>query len=228
VRIKKQGKEKEFAMAKYCDTQVLERNWFEWLVSSNTPGIEPLREKKVLWTLIIGTLQDSEIQDPCYETRVHYIIPGNINFGTFGDTVTWIMPHSITTEQLKAQGYYLESPMTQSWQAMLQDIAKMCNGVASKFHQPSAEETNNLASEALVQVISKIARGRLKYTPGKAPVFNLLTTTIHRCIYSILSKDQRQKRNFTAFADNLAIEEGGAVRARCSRTYQCRRVKIDL
>jgi DNA-directed RNA polymerase specialized sigma24 family protein len=137
------------------------------------------------------------------------------------------MPCNTTIEQLKEQGYYLESPTTQSWQAMLQDIAKMCNGVASKFHQQSIEETNNLASEALVQVISKIARGRLKYTPGKAPVFNLLTTTIHRCIYSILSKDKRQKKNFTTFADNLVIEEGSAVRARCSRTYPRHRVKID-
>jgi hypothetical protein len=213
-------------MAKYCDTQILERNWFEWLVSSNTPSIEQLRVKGVLWTLIIGMLPDSEIQDPCCETRLHYIIPGNIHFCTMGDKITWMLPSNLTIEQAKEQGYYCEQSTTASWQAMLQDIAKMCQGVASKFNQQSAEETNNLASDALVQVISKIARGKLKYTPGRAPVFNLLTTTIHRCIYSILSKDTRQRKNFTAFADNLVIEDTGAVRA-YSRTRLGSRVKID-
>lgn len=214
-------------MAKYCDTQVLERNWFEWLVSSNTPSIEHLRINKVLWTLIIGILPDSKIPDPCFATRLHYIISDNIIFCTTNDIVTWVMPGNLSIEQLKEKGYYLEPTMTESWQAMLQDIAKMCNGVASKFNQQSIEETNNLASEALVQVISKIARGRLRYTPGRAPVFNLLTTTIHRCIYSILSKDTRQKKNFAAFADHLAVEEAGTVRTSYSRTHRKARVKID-
>ena len=214
-------------MAKYCDTQILERNWFEWLVSSNTPSIESLRSKGMLWTLIIGMLPDSKIPDPCYETRLHYIVPGNIKFCTTGDAVNWLMPSNCSIVQIIAQGYYLEPPISQSWQAMLQDVAQMCKGIASKFNQQSAEETNNLASEAFVQVISKIARGKLRYTPGRAPVFNLLTTTIHRCIYSILSKDTRQKKNFAAFADNLIIEETGAVRASCSRAGLRSRVKID-
>ena len=218
---------KELLVAKYCDTQILERNWFEWLVSSNTPGIESLRTKNVLWTLIIGMLPNSEIHDPCYETRLHYILPGNITFCTTGDIVDWIAPGRLSKEQIVAQGYYLEPPMSQSWQAMLQDIVKMCNGIASKFNQQSTEETNNLASEAFVQVISKIARGKLRYTPGRAPVFNLLTTTIHRCIYSILSKDTRQKKNFAAFADNLVIEEAGAARVSYSRADLRSRVKID-
>jgi hypothetical protein len=212
-------------MAKYCDTQVLERNWFEWLVSSNTPGIESLRAKGVLWTLIIGMIPNSKIQDPCFETRLHRIIPGNIQFCTVGDDVSWIMTGNFNTEQTKDQGYYLEPTTSQSWQNMLQDIAKMCNGVASKFNQQSVEETNNLASEALVQVISKIARGKLKYTPGRAPVFNLLTTTIHRCIYSVLSKDARQKKNFIAFADNLIIED--CDRLLTNRTGLRSRVNID-
>ena len=214
-------------MAKYCDSQQLERNWFEWLVSSNTPSMEVLRSKGVLWTQIVGTIPNTKIQDPCHETRLHFIIPGNIKFCTTGEIVDWIVLDNSSKAEIERQGFYLEPPTTQSWQAMLQDIAKMCKGIASKFNQPSPEETENLASEALLQVVSKISRGRLKYTPGRAPVFNLLTTTIHRCIYSILSKDTRQKKNFTSFADNLVIEEAGVVRTSYSRTHQKRRVKID-
>ena len=36
-------------------------------------------------------------------------------------------------------------------------------------------------------------------------MFNLLTTTIHRCIYSALSKDKRQHRNLVALTDNLLV-----------------------
>jgi hypothetical protein len=165
--------------------------------------MEQLRLKGLLWTFVIGNIPNTKIQDPNYRTRLHFIIPGNIKFCTTDDTVDWIMPANLNTEDAQRQGYYLEPPTSKSWQAMLQDIAKMCSGIASNFNQPSVEETENLASDAFVQVISKISRGKLIYTPGRAPVFNLLTTTIHRCIYSILSKNTRQKKNFTTFADNL-------------------------
>lgn len=206
MRIVKKNGKLRCAMAKYCDTQVLERNWFEWLVSSDTPSIEHLREQGMLWTLVIGTLPGSQIQDPTYETRLHYITTGVI-FCTTKDKIDWCMRRKISSEQLASEGYYCEPTKLHSWQAMLQDIAQICSGIANKFNQQSIEETNNLAGEALLQVTSKLARGRLKYTPGKAPVFNLLTTTIHRCIYSILSRDTRQKKNFSTFVDNFVARE---------------------
>ena len=96
--------------------------------------------------------------------------------------------------------------MLQCWHSLLKDIAAMCAGIVCKFNQPSEEAKASLANEAFVQVASKLQRGRLKYMPGRAPVFNLLTTTIHRCIYSALSKDKRQRRNLVALTENLLID----------------------
>jgi len=81
-----------------------------------------------------------------------------------------------------------------SWHAMLRDIDKMCQGIAMKFKQPTDEERLDLANEALLQVTNKLVKGKLVYIPGKAPVFNLLTTTIHRCMYSIMNRRSNRKQ----------------------------------
>lgn len=214
-------------MARYCDSQKLERSWFEWLVAANTPSIEPLRVKNVLWTLVIGRISEGKIPDPCHQTRLHYIIPGAISFCTTNDIVDWVAPGKLGQDEIEQQGYYREAPIAIHWQAMLKDISAMCNGIASKFNQPSIDATENLASEAFLQVASKLSRGKLKYTPGKAPVFNLLTTTIHRCIYSVLSKESRQRRNTISLTDTSVIEDGAVRRTSSIKSYKKFRVNID-
>jgi len=94
---------------------------------------------------------------------------------------------------LLKDGYILDAETGKSWESMLIDINKMCLGIASKFHQKTAEELNDLANEALLQVANKLYTDRLVYTPGRAPVFNLLTTTIHRCMFSIMNKRKNQR-----------------------------------
>lgn len=96
-------------------------------------------------------------------------------------------------ERLIQDGYLLENDTTTSWNSMLEDINKMCLGIATKFHQKTPEEMNDLANEALIQVLNKLVSDKLVYTPGRAPVFNLLTTTIHRCMFSIMNKRKNQK-----------------------------------
>lgn len=96
-------------------------------------------------------------------------------------------------ETIVQDGYILESDTAESWDSILIDINKMCLGIATRFHQKTTEEMNDLANEALLQVINKLVTNRLVYTPGRAPVFNLLTTTIHRCMYSIMNKRKNQK-----------------------------------
>ena len=76
-------------------------------------------------------------------------------------------------------------------------------GIATKFRQASEEETNDLANEALSLVTQKLIRKKLVYIPGKAPVFNLLTTTIYRCIYSILNKRKNQREGFQKLVDSM-------------------------
>lgn len=102
---------------------------------------------------------------------------------------------------LKEQGYFQEKPKTESWQNMLVDITNICNGISLKFNLQNNDEYHDLAYAALDQIINKLIRGKLLYIPGKAPVFNLLTTAIHRCMFSILSKNKNQRNHMKKFLD---------------------------
>ena len=104
---------------------------------------------------------------------------------------------------LRRSGYRLEIPTDTSWGVMSEDVRLICLGVARKFNPPSEEERDNLAHEALSQVMTKLALRKLVYTPGMAPVFNLLTTTIHRCMYSIKNRDTKQRKNSAKLANDL-------------------------
>jgi DNA-directed RNA polymerase specialized sigma24 family protein len=94
---------------------------------------------------------------------------------------------------LVEMGYLKEVPSSVSWHAMLEDVSKMCRGISMKFKLRTEDEQMELANAALLEVIKKIADYKLVYTPGRAPVFNLLTTTIHRIMYSIMNRRKAQR-----------------------------------
>jgi hypothetical protein len=96
-----------------------------------------------------------------------------------------------------------ESPSELTWHFMLEDVSKICRGISTKFNLPSEEEQVDLSEDALLQVVNKLIARKLVYTPGRAPVFNLLTTTIHRCMYSIMNKRNKQKQNMFKLASDL-------------------------
>lgn len=100
---------------------------------------------------------------------------------------------------LEAEGYQFEVPESVSWDLMLNDINNMCIGIGMKFHPPNEEELHDLANEALLQVCNKLQNRKLVYTPGLAPVFNLLTTTIYRCMYSICNRKTQQRKGSHKF-----------------------------
>lgn len=81
-----------------------------------------------------------------------------------------------------------------SWSLLLDQIYKMCYGIAVKFHPRSEEERLDLCHETFTLTIEKIKNGKLTFEPGRAPVFNLLTTTIFRHLYSLKNKDNRRRR----------------------------------
>jgi len=227
-------------MSQYCDSKVLEQNWFNWLLSSSVPELEPFRKAGVLWTKVVGTVRRDDgteilrhgvpLADPSYPTRAHCIalghpvylnsyngvpqsagtvfIAGEPTPVTLFDLVSelhllsdaWFhnlgnpLSQHETLPHIEVNGYIREVPEEVSWHAILGDIDKICQGIAMKFKQPSEEERLDLANEALLQVTNKLVNRKLVYTPGKAPVFNLLTTTIHRCMYSIMNRRTNRRQ----------------------------------
>lgn len=94
---------------------------------------------------------------------------------------------------LLEKGFIKEQPTAVSWHGLLADIGKICTGISMRFNLLNDDEYADLSNDALLQVINKLVNNRLVYTPGRAPVFNLLTTTIHRCMYSLLNKKNSQR-----------------------------------
>ena len=227
-------------MAQYCDTKVLEKNWFHWLLSSSVPTLELYRRHGLLWTKVIGADHSSRhLPNPRSPQRSHCIalaqpifvdsddgqhkstgiinidgrqkkvdLPGPDVLSVASDD--WVhrlddiwMQQDTVIPSLKKDGYILELPTEITWHAVLNDINKMCHGIAIRFKQPTEEEQTDLANEALIQVMKKLVAYRLVYTPGRAPVFNLLTTTIHRCMYSIMNKRKTQRNGLQKFCDEV-------------------------
>lgn len=209
-------------MAKYCDSAKLEENWFYWLLAVDSPELDVFRAHGVLWTKVLGHVDGkngAKLVNPSHPEREHCLaIKNPVSFRTTDGKVqmargwahdeVWTSVNNIVTDdgisaQLESQGFLKERTTDQTWHSMLTDINNMCMGIATRFRQASEEETFDLANEALSLVTQKLIRRKLVYIPGKAPVFNLLTTTIYRCIYSILNKRKNQREGFQKLVDSM-------------------------
>lgn len=95
--------------------------------------------------------------------------------------------------ELRQEEYMQERPTDESWHGLLGDIDKICQGIAQRFKPRTEEEHHELSNDALLQVTKKLVDRKLVYTPGRAPVFNLLTTTIYRIMYSIMNRRKTQR-----------------------------------
>jgi hypothetical protein len=88
---------------------------------------------------------------------------------------------------------------SKSWATLSDDIYKICRGVATQFHPRSDEELLELAHHAFVHVMNRIRQGLLTFTPGRAPVFNLLTTAVFRCLYTYKTTEKRKNRKIIRY-----------------------------
>lgn len=236
-------------MSQYCDSKVLETNWFDWLVSSAVPSLEIFRSHGLLWTKVLGKVADKDgsilqksgktFDDPCSPDRMHCIaLPNPVYFRSNHDCPTkgtvvidgksrdidldevaqelsllsdsWLHVHDdmfIVQDKiipsLERDGYKKERPTDITWHAVLTDVSNMCQGIATKFNPPSEDEHMELAQDALLQVVNKLVKRKLVFTPGRAPVFNLLTTTIYRCMYSIKNKGKNQRNGMHKLIDDM-------------------------
>ena len=86
---------------------------------------------------------------------------------------------------------------------MCLEVQKLCEGISRRFFTDQ-DIGKDIEQEAFFRVIEKISLLMLKFIPGKAPVFNFLTTAIHRCIYNYLRKTNRYKKQMDDLKSRLA------------------------
>lgn len=241
-------------MAQYCDSKILEANWFNWLVTAETPALDEYRARGILLTKVLGQVLvptksgGKKFPDPLHPVRSHCIATRTpLYFNSYHSRLgrptvfegsrpiprkgippaASIALHEPTLSRMTAKGYRTERPSTESWQAMTIDIEKMCRGIASKFNLPPDAKAD-LASDALLLVMEKIKSRRLTFTPGRAPVFNLLTTTIHRVIFSILNRDNRTKQKLADVVGQVRYLSAGGCRRPKGKRIVSRRMAGSL
>jgi hypothetical protein len=109
--------------------------------------------------------------------------------------------HYVSSQELEEwwQGWLVtQCPM--AWEEMSNRIYLMCQGIATHFNPRSDDEFQEHVHDAFAQTIQKIKLGKLRFTRGKAPVFNLVTTTVFRILYSKMNRQKKQREHQRKFA----------------------------
>jgi hypothetical protein len=94
-----------------------------------------------------------------------------------------------------------------AWSKMSDMIYQMCGGIATHFNPATQEIHEEHTHDAFMLTIEKIRLGKLRFEPGRAPVFNLLTTTIFRHLYSKMNKEKRRKTHHAKYIEKFINEE---------------------
>jgi len=216
-------------MAHYCDSKVLERNWFLWLLARSAPDLEVYRAGKTLWTrlpeAVLARLKGPRAKgtNPMSGELEHIVVgpEGPLRFMSYcGEVDLDELPDPMDCQHVEdylrledgkhagdylrwEPGFFLEQPIWTSWDAITRDVNRICTGIAAKFTLPTDDDYKELVSEATAHILGKIDVLKLVYTPGLAPVFNLLTTAIWHSMLSALNKKNNAFRKRLKLAENI-------------------------
>lgn len=191
-------------MAKYCDTKLLEAAWARWLFVRQSECLNELRNTGLLLSTPV-TAEKSRHWIVSAEPFEFESVNGDVNPTTIKlASQSSLRPANpdLATKLLQ-EGYIIDLPENEAWDTLVSMIYRICEGIALNFHPPSEDEKNELVHEAFAHTLSKIRRGKLRFTPGRAPVFNLLTTSIIRIMCSIKNKDKRIRDHQTKLLERL-------------------------
>lgn len=185
-------------MGKYCDSKELESVWQSWIIASKFPQLERARETGKLWSrrnnnwisFCVATLSPYRFNIELNKTISSKTSKQAIRSSFFPTDITLL-------HQLENRNYRPEIIITESWDRLTSMIYDICSGIALNFRPANSDIKNDLIHEAFTCILNKIHNGNLEFTPGRAPAFNLLTTAIFRVMYSIKTKEKRQRNHQT-------------------------------
>jgi hypothetical protein len=184
----------EVSMAKYCDTVLLEKAWTQWLFVKQSSCLDELRTTGLLFSAPVDGIKYVHCVASTEPFRFESL-NGSVDAATINRALQSALrpPDPSSADELQKNSYIIDLPETEAWECLVTMIYRMCEGIALKFHPASDDDKNELVHEAFAHTLSKIRRGKLRFTPGRAPVFNLLTTSIIRIMCSIKNKDKRER-----------------------------------
>ena len=201
-------------MAQYCNSVDLEKFWFNWGMAATVPSLEPFRALGVLYSRVcpsqIITHGLMTCNNPWLPLKEHYLpfstpvvvssVGGVVNVDI--NTYEIYAPNLMTHDKLLTDGFVLEKQTNVLWLVLCLEVKKLCEGISRNFFTDD-DSRIEIEQEAFTMVIDKIKHFKLCFLPGKAPVFNFLTTAIHRCIYNYLRKVNRYKKQMSDLQNRL-------------------------
>lgn len=110
-----------------------------------------------------------------------------------------------------------------NWEKMSEMLYSICCGITKKFSPKSDEEFYNLANEAMTKLLMKIESGKLRYTPtcqGGSPIFNLVTTTVQRILFSYMNQQTNRKKRHSKYVIKTVQEKAPELLASVRPLYE--------
>lgn len=114
--------------------------------------------------------------------------------------------HYVDNQELEDwwQGWYVTG-CDFAWHEVSSRIYQICQGIATHFNPKSDEESHDHVHDAFVQILDKIQKGKLRYERGRAPVFNLVTTTVFRILYSKMNKQKKHREHLRKYFNEFIL-----------------------
>jgi len=112
--------------------------------------------------------------------------------------------HYVNSQELEEwwQGWIVTKD-PYAWEQVGDRIYLICSGIATKFNPRDDEEKQEHIHDAWTQTMDKIKSGKLRFISGKAPVFNLITTTVYRILFSKMNRDKKGREHYRKYAAQL-------------------------
>jgi len=111
-----------------------------------------------------------------------------------------------TKELERIWGEWLVARDPLKWDSLALMVYKICDGVSTHFNPKSEDEKTEHVHDATTAILDKINTGKLRFTAGRAPVFNLLTTTAFHHLYSKMNKENRIKRQMEKYKQGISTK----------------------
>lgn len=111
-----------------------------------------------------------------------------------------------TKELEKTWGGWLNDKDPQKWESLSLMVYKICDGVSTHFNPKNDDEKIEHTHDATTAILDKINSGKLRFVAGKAPVFNLLTTTAFHLLYSKMNKAKRLKQQIDKYKQKISTK----------------------
>lgn len=110
-----------------------------------------------------------------------------------------------------------------NWDKMMEMLYEICLGIAKKFRPANDDEYHNLANEAMIKLMNKIVEGKLKFKPtcqGGSPVFNLITTTVQRILFSYKNQVKNKKIRHSKYVQKVVQEQAPELMPSVKNLYE--------